>query len=282
MKLARFALIGVAAGSFLLCSSEARAGGPKNDQTVTKKGVGQAPRLSSSQTKLQETRRNLIERKKASRDGLKNLVMAYEHKLESQAADYERKREFYEKNLISSRELQESEQAVNKIRLEIERVREWIAEDDIALALSEGAAREKMAGLPVLPAGAYDETTTLIRYNGGAGWSLADVRKIEAFFLERFGYALPISALGQSLTHDRMGLDHRDALDVALRPDSAPGRALIAYLRKSGIPFIAFRNAVRGMATGAHIHIGPPSVRLIQTTPAAAVSPVAEQDADQS
>jgi hypothetical protein len=36
---------------------------------------------------------------------------------------------------------------------------------------------------------------------------------------------------------------------------------LIGYLRQSGIPFIAFRNAVPGAATGAHIHIGKPSLR---------------------
>jgi hypothetical protein len=36
------------------------------------------------------------------------------------------------------------------------------------------------------------------------------------------------------------------------------------YLRKSGIPFIAFRSAVANMSTGAHIHIGRPSPRIIE------------------
>jgi hypothetical protein len=70
--------------------------------------------------------------------------------------------------------------------------------------------------------------------------------------------------MGQSSTHDDMGFDHRDAIDVAVRPDSEEGRGLMAYLRKAGIPFIAFRNKVRGMATGAHIHIGRPSLRIAQ------------------
>jgi len=48
---------------------------------------------------------------------------------------------------------------------------------------------------------------------------------------------------------------------VALHPDSREGQSLIAYLRQSGIPFIAFRGAVPGAATGAHIHIGQPSPR---------------------
>ena len=59
-----------------------------------------------------------------------------------------------------------------------------------------------------------------------------------------------------------MGFDHRNAIDVALHPDSPEGRALIKHLRGSGIPFVAFKNAVPGSATGPHIHIGKPSVRI--------------------
>jgi hypothetical protein len=55
--------------------------------------------------------------------------------------------------------------------------------------------------------------------------------------------------------------DHRDAIDVALHPDSLEGRTLLGYLRHAGIPFMAFRNAVPGAATGAHIHIGRASPR---------------------
>jgi hypothetical protein len=71
-----------------------------------------------------------------------------------------------------------------------------------------------------------------------------------------------VSALGQTATHDRMRFDHRDAIDVALHPDSPEGKALIDHLRRSGIPFIAFRNAAAGASTGAHIHIGRPSHRI--------------------
>ena len=48
---------------------------------------------------------------------------------------------------------------------------------------------------------------------------------------------------------------------LALHPESAEGRSVLNYLRQAGIPFIAFRNAVPGAATGAHIHIGKPSPR---------------------
>ena len=73
---------------------------------------------------------------------------------------------------------------------------------------------------------------------------------------------MPVSAYGQTDVHDRMGFAHHGAIDVALHPDSAEGRALMAHLQSLGIPFLAFRAAVAGSATGAHIHIGPPSHRL--------------------
>jgi hypothetical protein len=73
---------------------------------------------------------------------------------------------------------------------------------------------------------------------------------------------LPTSAVGQSVTHNQLGYDHRNAVDVALHPDSSEGKALISYLQNQGIPFLAFRAAIPGVATGPHIHIGSPSRRL--------------------
>ncbi len=89
---------------------------------------------------------------------------------------------------------------------------------------------------------------------------------VARFFEQRFHRPLPISAAGQSETHDRLGYDHRGAVDVAVHPDSAEGQALIGYLRELGVPFLAYRGPVPGAATGAHIHIGPPSYHIV--TPA--------------
>jgi len=85
---------------------------------------------------------------------------------------------------------------------------------------------------------------------------------VSGFFQQKFGHSMPISAFGQTGVHDRLGFDHHNSMDVALNPDSSEGQALMAYLRQSGIPFIAFRHAVPGSATGAHIHVGYPSHRL--------------------
>ncbi|HSB27648.1 MAG TPA: hypothetical protein VLE19_07330 [Pyrinomonadaceae bacterium] len=94
-------------------------------------------------------------------------------------------------------------------------------------------------------------------------WSLADATKVENFFFTKFSRPLPTSAFGQSDIHDRWGLDHRQGLDVGLHPDSVEGVALVEFLRAERIPFLVFRRAIPGVATGPHIHIGHPSHRYL-------------------
>lgn len=94
-------------------------------------------------------------------------------------------------------------------------------------------------------------------------WSLADSKKVETFFFTKFGHPLPTSSYGQSAIHDRWGLDHRQGMDVGLHPDSTEGVALVDFLRSEKIPFLIFRHAIPGVATGPHIHIGWPSHRSL-------------------
>ena len=84
---------------------------------------------------------------------------------------------------------------------------------------------------------------------------------IKPFFLSKFGRTLPVSAFGQTRLHSRLGFDHRNSVDVALNPDSREGRALLGKLRSFGVPYLTFRKAIPGIATGAHIHVGRPSPR---------------------
>jgi hypothetical protein len=243
----------------MLCAEASTGAEPKKQPATVRITVP-----ASSQMTVLATRKILIERKKASREHLKNSLALYVDIFEKQSADYEIKKGLYQWDLISKAELENSERAFNTTRLEMAQIRQWIAEDDLALSLTEEAAQEELARLPRLPLGGYDETATLIRYNGAAHWSLAGMQRIASFYRARFGRALPISAMGQSPTHDRMSLDHREALDIAVPPGSTEGRELMVYLRKTGIPFIAFRGQVRSMSTGAHIHIGRPSPRIIE------------------
>lgn len=88
------------------------------------------------------------------------------------------------------------------------------------------------------------------------------VRQLETEFERVFARALPVSARGDTTFHRTLGFNHTGRVDVALSPDSAEGQWLRKWLDRTGVPYLAFRHAVPGQATAAHIHIGPPSTRL--------------------
>ena len=94
---------------------------------------------------------------------------------------------------------------------------------------------------------------------GGLSLTPEDLFTLEAIFLQEFGTPLPISAEGPTAVHEAFGFDHSERYDVALHPDDPQGQFVLAVLNSWGVPFIAFRSAVPGQATGPHIHIGPRS-----------------------
>jgi hypothetical protein len=183
-------------------------------------------------------------------------------------------RQLYSEGLIAKVELDAGEQALADASAKLAATQNQISGSEklitdlknaAALAKSEAQKSPKTLVKPTLwtrsPVG-LSATATILRSSGTGSWSLASLNSVEQFFTTNFGRTLPTSAVGQSATHNRLGYDHRNAVDVALHPDSAEGRALISYLQSNGIPFLAFRAAVRGVATGPHIHIGNPSHRL--------------------
>jgi len=216
-------------------------------------------RTVSSNIDLGRMRAEVIEKIKETRAGAEKLLALHEADRARIAEIYEQRREQYYMGLISRSEVLQAEHDLAQAMLRVDQDKRWLHETEIAL--TEYGMRDELLRLPNLATGAYSESTTLLRFNGGAAWSLGDAGKIESFFAQTFGRALPISALGQTATHDRLRFDHRNAMDVALHPDSREGQTLLGYLRRSGIPFIAFRSAAPGAATGAHIHIGKPSPR---------------------
>ena len=109
---------------------------------------------------------------------------------------------------------------------------------------------------------AEESTTDSDVVEGTGKWKLSNAGRVEEFFMAKFKKPLPLSAFGQSDLHTRWGWDHRNGMDVGLHPDSTEGRALIEFLRAESIPFLAFRGAVPGVATGPHIHIGNRSSRI--------------------
>jgi len=170
--------------------------------------------------------------------------------------------------LVAKATLESEEQSVSALRARFEATQKQIADSEnrISQIKAEQELAKKRAASPVkLVAKAYvpfNTNSTILRSNGAGSWSLGGFGDVQSFFQSSFGHSLPTSAVGQSATHNRLNYDHRNAVDVALHPDSAEGRALIGFLQSRGIPFLAFRGAVPGVATGPHIHIGSPSHRL--------------------
>ena len=177
-------------------------------------------------------------------------------------AEVIRQRRLLQEGGIAKEQVQLIEQAFVAALKRVHAMRDTVTETDIAI--TEAILGEKVLRMPALPIGGFSQTAELTRFNGPFKWSIAEAPRVERFFSQTFGRRLPVTALGQSATHNRLGFDHRDSIDIGLHPDSGEGQALINYLRKSGIPFLAFRGAVPGTATGPHIHVGRPSGRLAQ------------------
>jgi hypothetical protein len=124
------------------------------------------------------------------------------------------------------------------------------------MARAEEAMENQLSESAAAAAGVAD------RFDGDGVFTPAIFSQIDSAFQARFGKPLPVSAMGETEVHRALGFDHRGRVDVAIHPDTPEGIWLRQYLTTKGIPYFAFRQAVPGKATGAHIHLGPMSTRL--------------------
>jgi len=195
------------------------------------------------------------------RAALERVLAIYERDLTRHAELAELRQDLFEREVLSKREFEEGQNAHAEARANVDETRAALVEADRMLI--EARLAETLARLTPLSRGAYEETPGLTRFNGMAAWSLnVDTPRLQQFFQVRFGRPLPISAFGQTALHDRMGFDHRNALDLAVHPNSPEGHTLMEHLRALGIPFIAAWGPIPGSTSGAHIHVGQPSPRV--------------------
>jgi hypothetical protein len=209
-----------------------------------------------------ESRRGLKASAENFQHSTRALIALQEKELQSATAKLEQVRALAEDGLLARIEVDKAEELVNSIQQKLEVSRHQISEANLLEAgrVSPEIATAVKASTPLTkPLGNYSSSGNIIRYSTPTLWVPSGLGDIQSFYKSKFGRTLPVSALGQSSTHNSMGYDHRNAVDIALHPDSAEGRAVIDYLRSRGIPFLAFRAAVPGVATGPHIHIGQPS-----------------------
>jgi hypothetical protein len=206
------------------------------------------------------------------KNATEKLIPLQEAEVKTATEKLEQLRKLVADGLVARNELDASEQELTAAQARLAETKQQIANADHLIAETKKAeelAKTQAAQNQIAMAQANRirnlTRPTILRYGGQAGVGssiIANLPTIQTFFLNKFGRALPTSAIGQSATHNALNYDHRNAVDVALRPDSVEGQALISYLQSNGIPFLAFRAAVPGVATGPHIHIGNPSHRL--------------------
>ena len=229
-----------------------------NAEAQTKKLKKPAP--TNELTKLRE---EFIKATNEYKTSLAKLLAIYERNVIRAEEKLVQSQKLYDEGLVSQNELSESETAVAAAKDKVNETKRQMtnADSQIADAVVEAQAEAQMAKIPSRK-GSLLRTTSYIRYSGAGAWALSDAWKVQRFFQDSLKKQLPVGVFGQGAIHDRWRLDHRNAMDVSLHPDGPEGQLLMNYLRANGIPFLAFRSAIPGTATGPHIHIGRPSHRF--------------------
>jgi len=212
---------------------------------------------------LARLREEFIKATKDYQASLEKLRASYEKSVTKAAAELQKSQELFAAGLLSKKEVEKSGSELAQAKEKVADVdrRMASASTQIADTLLEAEAEAKFARTKPIPRGSLVKSAAMIRYNGGSSWVLSDAWRVQKFFQDAFKRPLPVAVFGQGSIHDRWRLDHHNSMDVSLHPDGPEGQALLGYLRANGIPFLAFRQAIPGTATGPHIHVGRPSHR---------------------
>ena len=220
------------------------------------------PKQTKPVNELPKLREEFINATKEYKASLTKLLAIHERNVTRAEEKLVQSQKLFAEGLISKNQLAETESAVATAKDRVNETQRQMASADtqIASTLLEAQAEAQMSRTP-LRKGTLVNTTAYIRYSGGGAWALSEAWKVQRFFLDSFKKQLPVGVFGQGVIHDRWRLDHRNAMDISLHPDGPEGQALLNFLRANGIPFLAFRSAIPGTATGPHIHVGRPSHR---------------------
>jgi hypothetical protein len=221
------------------------------------------PPAPAAQDELAKLREEFVNATKEYKSSLEKLVAIYESNVTKAEEKLELSKKLLAEGLIAKIQVEENERAVAAAKDKVSETRRQMtnADSQIASVLVEAAANDKIAKDLRLAKQRLVRTAAFTRFTGAPGWNLGEAYKIQRFFSDTFNKQLPIAVFGQGAIHDRWRLDHRNAMDVSVHPDTAEGRALLDFLQRNGIPYLAFRSAIPGTATGPHIHIGRPSHR---------------------
>jgi hypothetical protein len=215
------------------------------------------------QNELSKLRDDYIKSTNEYKSSLEKLIAIYEKSVVRAEEKVAQSKKLLDEGLISKVQYEQSELALKSEQDKVNTARHQMttADDQIAAIFMETEAEKTIAKNLKLARQSLVRTAAFTRYTGSSGWGLADAWKVQRFFQDTFKRELPIAVFGQGSIHERWRLDHRNAMDISLHPDSEEGKALLNFLQLNGIPYSAFRSAIPGTATGPHIHIGRPSHR---------------------
>jgi hypothetical protein len=221
------------------------------------------PAPAQPPSELTKLREEYIAKTNEYKASLGKLLPYQQKQLKKAEDDLEKSKKLLAEGLIPKSQLEENERALAVAKQNIAETNRLMASADeqIAGVLVEAAANDEIAKNLRLAKQGLVRTAAFTRYTGAGGWNIGDSWKVQRFFYDTFKKQLPIAVFGQGAIHDRWRLDHHNAMDIQLHPDGVEGRALLEFLQKNGIPYLAFRSAIPGTATGPHIHIGRPSHR---------------------
>jgi hypothetical protein len=196
-------------------------------------------------------------------------VRAAERRVERRKKNAILQQEYLAQGIISQSELKYALDDLERVNKELA----WaMAREKLVAEVAKFAAAE-IALMKQMEEGAITGPNSRIeRYMGKGDFTVSDFAKVQRAFFSRFAKSLPVSANGETAVHRSLGFDHRNRVDVAVMPDGPEGLWLRHYLTANRIPYFAFRNAVAHQATGAHIHMGPPSTRFVQARVGSGVS----------
>jgi hypothetical protein len=255
--------LGINSSAATVTSTEAETTSTKTSEA---RGVtDQTPKAQT--TKIQSsTTADLIKSTENAKTASQDLLKLQQNNVTKLTESLTQLQQLYSDGLIARVELEKAQQELADAKTKVTQTQNEIASStQLAAEIKKGSELAKVAQTnkfvkPVLKA--INTTGATVMRSTTGSWSIGSLSRVQQFFSQTFGRALPVSTIGQSATHNRMGWDHRNSVDVGIHPDSQEGRALMSYLQMSGIPFLAFRAAVPGVSTGPHIHIGFPSHRL--------------------
>lgn len=187
------------------------------------------------------------------------MIGAAERRLGRQQERIARQQRLIENGVMARAELEPAIAELDARRAAVVAAR---ARATLLQELVEMANTEQMA-VTLSPSSVAGPAPMVERFQGAGRFNDADLKRIVLEFEKEFAKPLPVSAKGETAVHRALGFDHRGRIDVAVSPDSTEGQWIRRFLAVNKIPYIAFRRMISGQATAPHIHIGPPSPRLV-------------------